>query len=165
MWDQTVSPNPLYSGCLVLCLLKHEMLLFFSVWFFSGGRLCLFRGCVKVLSVLGWFIVTSLGGPNRVTQTSWSGIRSECYNSTKHCYFTARTGLRVTSFGRGCDRTVRRNLGISLGSGSALVSVCSFVRLFFFLSAFLSLFLSFFLSLSLSWLDLQDQAARCLTTT
>ena len=147
MWDQTVSPNSLYFGCLVLCLLKHEMLLFFSVWFFSGGRFWFFRGCVKVLSVLGWFIVTSLGGPNWVTQTSWSGIRSECYNSTKHCYFTARTELRVTSFGRGYDRTVRRNLGISLGSGSALASVRSFVRLFFFLSVFLSFFL--FLSLSL----------------
>ena len=124
----------------------------FSVWFFS-----------EVLSVLGWFIVTSLGGPNWVTQTSWSGIRSEGYNSTKPCYFTARTELRVTSFGRGYDRTVRQNLGISLGSGSALASVRSFVRLFFFLSVFLSFFLS--LSLSLSWLDLQDQAARFLTTT
>ena len=29
-----------------------------------------FRGCVKVLSVLGWLIMPSLGGPNWVTQTS-----------------------------------------------------------------------------------------------
>ena len=92
--------------------------------------------------------MTSLGGPNWVTQTSWSGTRSEGYNSTKPCYFPARTELRVTSFGRGYDRTVRLNLGVSLGSGSALASERSFVRLFFFLPIFLAFFL--FLSLSLS---------------
>ena len=49
-----------------------------------------------------------------------------------------------------------------LGSGSVWARFCSsFCSLFFFL---LSLFLSFVL-LSLSWLDLQDQAARFLTTT
>ena len=126
------------------------MLLFFRSGFFrvvvSG-----FSGCVKVLSVLGWFIMTSLGGPNWVTQTSWSGIRSECYNSTKHCCFTERPCLMVTGSGTGCDRTVLRNLGLLLWARVLLwlVSVLSFVRLSssFFLSFFL---LSFFLSFSLS---------------
>ena len=71
--------------------------LFRSGFFFECSVLVL-RGCVKVLSVLGWFLVTSLGGPNWVTKTSWFGIRSERYNSTKHCYLTARTELRVPKF-------------------------------------------------------------------
>ena len=54
----------------------------FSGMVFFGLSLLVFRGCVKVLSVLGWFIMISLGGSNWVTQTSWSGIRSVCSNST-----------------------------------------------------------------------------------
>ena len=141
----------------------------FLVWFFSGCRFWFFRGCVKVLSVLGWFIMTSLGGPNWVTQTSWSGIRSVCYNSTKHCCFTERPCLMVTGSGTGCDRTVLRNLGLLFGFGFCFGSFPFFLSfvLFFFLSfSFFSFFLlSLSLSLSLSWLDLQDQAACSLTTT
>ena len=64
----------------------------FFFFFFRSGFLCCrfgcsFRGSVKVLSVLGLFIMTSFGGPNWVTQTSWFGFSTVCYNRTKCCPF------------------------------------------------------------------------------
>ena len=91
------------------------------------------------------------------------GLESDLSATTAQNTVVLRTtGTYGYCFGRGCDRTVRRNLGL-FGLGFCFGSLRSFVRLFF--SFFPSFFLSFFLSLSLSWLDLQDQAARFLTTT
>ena len=49
------------------------LFLFWSVFFF-GLSFLVFRGCVKVLSVLGWLILTNFGGPNWVMRISWSQI-------------------------------------------------------------------------------------------
>ena len=67
---------------------------FLSPVFFSGCRVWFFRGCVKVLSVLGWLFM----GPIWVTQTSWFGFSSVCYNSTKYCRFTERPCFMGTRF-------------------------------------------------------------------
>ena len=115
---------------------------------FFGLSLLVVRGCVKVLSVLGWFIMISLGGSNWGTQTSWSGIRSVCSNSTRHCCFTERPCLMITGSGMGCDRTVLLNLGLLFGLVSCFGSF-PFVRSFLLLSFYLSVFLSFFFFLSL----------------
>ena len=64
--------------------------------------------------------------------------------------------------GTGCDWTVLRSLGLLLGIGFCFGSLLFVLSLSLLLS---SLSLSVFLSLSLSWLDLQDQAACFLTTT
>ena len=85
-----------------LSLLKHE-----SAALFSRSGLCrvvvsLFRGCVKVLSVLGWFIVTSLGGlklghPNFLV---WNQIYSAT-TAQIHCCFKKRPGLMGIGSGTG----------------------------------------------------------------
>ena len=173
MCDQTVSPNSLFLSVCFRVSGSTKCCCFLDMVFF-GLSLLVVSGCVKVLSVLGWFIMISLGGSNWGTQTSWSGIRSVCSNRMRHCCFMKRPCFMITGSGMGCDRTVLLNSGFLVGFVSCLGSfpfVCSFLRLFvsssFFLSFLLSLSHSFSLSLSLSLsrLDLQDQAARSLTTT
>ena len=69
----------------------------------------------------------------------------------------------VTVYGTGWDRTVLRKSGVFRDRVVLWLVSVLLDRFFLFLSFFRSLFLSLFLPLS--WLDLQDQAARFLTTT
>ena len=61
VWDQTVSPNPGCFGCLFSCLSVAQNAALFWVRFFHSGCRCWFFMVVKVLSVLGWLIMTSFG--------------------------------------------------------------------------------------------------------
>ena len=138
----------------------------FSVWFFSGCRVLVFRGCVKVLSVLGWLLMTSL--VDQIGSRKLLGLVSSsvCYNSTKCCCFTERPCLHgYAVLGTGCFRTVFffGDSGLLELKVRVLLWLVSALSLLSF--SLFSFFLSFFLSLSLSWLDLQEQAACFLTTT
>ena len=148
------------------------------------------RCFAKVLSVLGLLVMTSFGGPIWVVQTSWFGVSSVCYNSTKCCPFY---GL-VFSFWNAPKRLLFSDSSVGLRSSSRKVLAGKFLTtlshrasredcrclsgtkdilvwvscsaLFRLLSSFFLLsFFCLFLSLSLSWLDLQEQAACSLTTT